>query len=271
MSSRAQRVGHHGKRLFQVGNELFDECLASGAVGGAVGEDVVAGAAIGVEHHANQVFGEAHATARREHPGPMMIAAEPGDDVDRRQLAIDLRRGQDHRRAMLDRPVVKRRKKRAFELGKLDPISLAERARWNELVDLELDRGRFLRVELGVNHGPIGVALARADTVRIGVEPHHGLKVILAGLERIDRAGITQGRGIDHDRLTLFPVLDVTREERLGPEPVGAEARLRSRIALARHHVHPGRDRLFLQKGREGHLESQLPDGRAFRGRGFWL
>ena len=52
------RVGDHGKGLLQVGDELLDERLAPRPVGGTVGEDVVARAAIGVEDHPDQVLGD---------------------------------------------------------------------------------------------------------------------------------------------------------------------------------------------------------------------
>ena len=78
------RVGHQGEGLLEVGNELLDERLAPRPVGGAVGEDMVAGAAIRVQEHADQVLAEAHPRARRHHARHVVVAAEARDDVERR-------------------------------------------------------------------------------------------------------------------------------------------------------------------------------------------
>ena len=109
------RLGDRGERRLDVGDQLLDQRPAARAVGGRVGEDVMARAAVGVEHDADQVLAEAHSAgslaSRQRHA---VIAAEPGDDVERRALArLRIVLGQDHRRAVADRPAVERRQERA--------------------------------------------------------------------------------------------------------------------------------------------------------------
>ena len=52
------RIGEGRECRLDVGDELLDQGRAAGAVGRAVGEDVVAGAAVGVEHHPDEVLAE---------------------------------------------------------------------------------------------------------------------------------------------------------------------------------------------------------------------
>ena len=128
-----------------------------------------------------------------------MVAAEAGDDVERRQLGravpLGISFGQDHRRAVLDRPVMERRELRAGQLDQLDPVGRLERPGRDDLVDLEGDRVPLLRIELGVHDRPVGVSFAVADLVRVGVEPDHGLDGISAGFEFVERAGEAVGTG----------------------------------------------------------------------------
>ena len=176
-------VGHQGKGLLQVGNEFLDEGPAPRPVGGAVGKDMVARAAIRVEDDPDQVPGILHSRVRHEHPRHVMIAAEAGDDVNRGKLPGGLLFGQDHRRAMLDRPMIEGREQRALQLGELDPLGLLELPRGDELVNFEVDRARCLGIDPGVDDRAIGVALARANVVGIGVDSNDGLNRVVSGLE----------------------------------------------------------------------------------------
>ena len=182
------RLGDEGKGLLQVGDEFLDQRLAPRTVGGTVGEDVMAGAAIGVEDDPDQVPGIVHPRVRREHRRHVMIAAEPGNDVDGRQLAGHARLGNDHCCAMLDGAMVEGREQRAFKLGKLDPIGLLELLRRHDLVDLQPDGFGLLRPELDVNGRAVGVPLAGADAVRVGVEPDDRLGGVFPRLEGRERA-----------------------------------------------------------------------------------
>ena len=96
----------------------------------------------------------------------------------------------------------------------------------------------------------VGVPLAVADLVGVGVEPDHGLDGIPARLELVERAGEAVRPGVDSQRLARLPVLDVHGEERLGPEPVGPEPRLAPELVRREHHVNPPRDRLAPQRRR---------------------
>src|SRR5262249_55112582 len=53
------RVGEYGEGSLDVGDQFSHQGFATRAIRGRVGENVVAGATVGVEHHADQVIAEA--------------------------------------------------------------------------------------------------------------------------------------------------------------------------------------------------------------------
>ncbi len=110
-----------------MGDELFDQGGAAGAVGGAIGEDVVPGAAVGIEHDANEVSAHADPSLVDEPRGHEMVAAEAGDDVKGRPLlgpfGADEVLGHDHRRALFDLAAVEGRELRAVQLDQRDPVA----------------------------------------------------------------------------------------------------------------------------------------------------
>ena len=80
------RIGDGGERSLDMRDELLDQRRAPRAVGRAVGEDVVAGTAVGVEHDTDEILPKANRGSSAKRESHVMVAAEPRDDVDRRQL-----------------------------------------------------------------------------------------------------------------------------------------------------------------------------------------
>ena len=83
------------------------------------------------------------------------------------------------------------------------------------------NRAAGLGVERGADDRPVGVPLAVAERVGVGVEPDDGLRRVVPGFEGVERAGEADGFGPDAERLAGLPVLGLDREERLRLEPVG--------------------------------------------------
>ncbi len=183
-------IGDGRKGAFDIGNELFHQGRAARAVGRAVGEDVVAGAAVGIEHHPDEVLAERRPRAVRDARGHGVVAAEPRDDVERRHLglAVPLRDfpGQDDGRAMLDRAVVKSRELRAGQLDQLDAVGRRKLARLDRVVDREGDRCPLFGIEPGMHDRAVRVALAVADLVGVEIEPDDGLDGVSPGLELVE-------------------------------------------------------------------------------------
>ena len=57
------RIGDRGKSLLDIGDEFLDQRRASRAVGRAIGEDMMAGAAIRIEQDPDEVLAGGHPRA----------------------------------------------------------------------------------------------------------------------------------------------------------------------------------------------------------------
>ena len=59
-------IGDGRECALDIGNELFDQGRPAGAVGRAVGEDVMAGAAVGIEHHPDEILAKSRPRTLRD-------------------------------------------------------------------------------------------------------------------------------------------------------------------------------------------------------------
>ena len=259
--------GDGRERFLDVRDQLLNQGAPARAVRRRVGEDMMPHAAVGIEYHPDEVRAETVARTVREETRHVVIATEPGDEIERRPLLLQVPLRQDDCGAMRDRPVVERREERARDVHELDPVGLAQRSRWHELIDLERDRAAGRGVELDAHDGAVGVPLAVAELVGVGVEPDDRLRRVFAGLQRVERAGEADGLRVDAERRARLPVLGLDRKKRRGGEPVrplpGLGSELRRR---PEHHVHPRRNRSRADCGSIRHLERQrrpLGRGRA--------
>ena len=88
--------------------------------------------------------------------------------------------------------------------------------RRDEPVDGQRDGPARLGVELDVDDRPVGVPLAVADLVRVGVEPDDGLGRVLAPASSVASGpGKPTASVADAERLAGLPVLGLDGEERL--------------------------------------------------------
>ena len=166
--------------------------------------------------------------------------------------------GEDHRRSVLDRPVVERRELGARQLDQLDPVGLRESPRRNDLVDLQGDRTAFFRVELRVDDRPVRVPLAVADAVRIAVEPDDGLDGIPSRLRaRSSGPGKPSARESIRSGSPGFQSSTSTAKNGWGRNQSGPSRGSARRSVRAEHHINARRDRLAPHRAGAGDLEGQ--------------
>ena len=165
-----------------MGNQLFDQGFATGAVVIGIGKDRVSPAAAWIEHDVEHLdTGHIGCTARQGKGSQRVGAAEAGNLIDNGVTLVLLGRvrfRQQHGSAQVRGPAIKFREEFAFNIHQLDPDAFPKRAARIDLIDGEGDRPARRRVQVEADGLAVAVAVGGAEILAAAIEIHHGLQPV---------------------------------------------------------------------------------------------